>query len=281
MDYFWNGEGFDWSSNSLPAYWLLETSHTIHGMTGDMLGSGGASIFKGMLFGMTQRDAGTSQSIWKFWDYANITNMDAHFAWWMVDGPAAVNVSFVTSPTQAPAQNNCTWSMTQDKYYGSENTPGCFYPPQGPTAGCWPTGHTLSDFQEACCNDIECLGFSFDPSANGGFCKANLDGPFSLKGYQGYIKKGGPPPPPCSTLPLVSVWSQFGHSAVLALASWCPNSVNITLAVDWEALGLTSSTARAELPDIPGVQVGRQLAGPEGPFEVDRDGGLLLLITQA
>ena len=284
MDYFWNGEGFDWSQNSQPPYWLLETSLTIHGMTGDMLGSGAGNIFKGMLFGMTMRDADTSQAIWKFWDATNISATDAHFAWWMADadGPA-VNVSFAAPPAlPAPAAPyNCTWQVSQDKYYGSQNEPGCFYPPQGPTAGCWPSGHTLEDFKAACCGDVECLGFSFNPSQSSGCCKRNLDGPFSLAGEQGFVKQGGPPPPPCAALPLASVWSKYGSHAIVAVASWCPSAVNITLALDWAALGLDPSTARAELPDIAGVQVGRALPGAEGPFEVKNEGGLLMHISAA
>lgn len=57
MDYVWNGEGFDW--NAKPAYWLIETSGIIHGLSGDMLGSGSKSIFRGMVFGMTERNADT------------------------------------------------------------------------------------------------------------------------------------------------------------------------------------------------------------------------------
>lgn len=49
----WNGEGFDFSGS--PAYWLVELSSRIHGLSGDMLGSGPGSAFRGMLFGMTER----------------------------------------------------------------------------------------------------------------------------------------------------------------------------------------------------------------------------------
>lgn len=55
MDYIWNGEGFNF--NGAPAYWVTEISNHIHGITGDLLGSGAKSIFRAMTFGMTQRDA--------------------------------------------------------------------------------------------------------------------------------------------------------------------------------------------------------------------------------
>ena len=38
-----------------PAYWLVELSSRIHGLSGDMLGSGDGSAFRGMLYGMTDR----------------------------------------------------------------------------------------------------------------------------------------------------------------------------------------------------------------------------------
>ena len=49
----WNGEGFDFSGS--PAYWLVELSSRIHGLSGDMLGGGPGSAFRGMLYGMTAR----------------------------------------------------------------------------------------------------------------------------------------------------------------------------------------------------------------------------------
>ena len=271
VDYFWDGEGFNW--NAAPAYWLVETSLTVHGLTGDMLGSGERSLFRGMVFGMTQRDADSSQALWRFWDAVRINETDAHFAWWQ-GGPAAVNVSVAAGGASA-ASSNCTWSVTQGSYRGSVNTP-CF-PPEGPTPGCWVAPRTLQAAQDACCADAACLGLSFNAATGQGCCKASLDGPFTLKGEEGLVKSGGPPPPPCARV-LASAWSRFGSHAVLAVASWCSAAQNVTLAVDWDALGLDAATAKASLPDIPGVQAGRALAGPQGPFEVGPDGGLLMLL---
>ena len=108
VDYFWDGEGFNWA-NAAPAYWLVETSLTVHGLTGDMLGSRERSVFRGMVFGMTQRDADSSQALWRFWDATRINDTDAHFAWWQA-GPAAVNVS-VVAPAQG-SSSNCTWRVS-------------------------------------------------------------------------------------------------------------------------------------------------------------------------
>ena len=145
--------------------------------------------------------------------------------------------------------------------------------------GCWETSHPVGDVQAKCCGDPLCKGFSYHPANGQGCCKATLDGPFSLAGIQGFVKQGGPPPPPCSQVH-ATTWSKYGSHAVVAVAAWCPGSVNVTLAVDWDALGLSAGTAVASLPDIPGVQEGAALpGGPSGPFQLPVDGGLLMLIA--
>ena len=278
IDYFWNGEGYDFSPASAPAYWLVETSLTVHGLTGDMLGSGARSVFKGMLSGMTQRDADSSQALWGMWDATRINETDALFSWWMADGQNAVNVTVAVSGAEAaaaPAPPNCTWQETIGSYYGSVNTP-CL-PADGPTPGCWASRHTLQAAQEACCSDAQCLGLSFNPSDGTGCCKANQDGPFHLKGEVGYVKSGGPPPPPCTTV-LSTTWSKYASHAVVAVASWCRAPTNVTLSIDWEALGLNPATVVASLPGVAGVQAARQVSDARGPFEVAVDGGLIMLL---
>ena len=105
--------------------------------------------------------------------------------------------------------------------------------------------------------------------------------PFANLAFSAVLPARAPSPADAATTPLASVWSKFASHAIVAVASWCPSAVNITLAVDWAALGMDPSTARTELPNIPGVQVGRQLPGPEGPFEVPSEGGLLMHIIAA
>ena len=282
VDYYWDGEGFNWN-NAAPAYWLVETSLTVHGLTGDMLGSGERSVFRGMVFGMTQRDADSSQALWKFWDATRINETDALFSWWMADGGSPVVATPVAASAALPAAPAppCTWSQTNGSYYGSVNDAGCFPQKEGPTPGCWTSPRTLQAFQAACCADVTCLGFSFNPQNANGCCKANLDGPFRLQGEQGFVKHGGPPPPPpqpCNST-LTTVWSKFGSHAVVAVAHWCTSSTNVTLAVDWAALGLTEGNSVVSLPDIAGVQAGQASVQIEGPWELPVNGGLLMYIS--
>jgi hypothetical protein len=93
--------------------------------------------------------------------------------------------------------------------------------------------------------------------------------------YDGYRKQLGP----CTSV-YASTWSKFGSHAVVAVATWCPDPVNVSLAVDWAALGLDSSTANATLPAISGVQAGQALptGGAQGPFVLKPNEGLLMLI---
>ena len=63
------------------------------------------------------------------------------------------------------------------------------------------------------------------------------------------------------------------------VATFGAQAVNVSLTVNLTALGL-DSTAVASLPAIPGVQAGAALPnGPAGPFELQPDSGLLMLIA--
>ena len=87
-----------------------------------------------------------------------------------------------------------------------------------------------------------------------------------------------PPPPPCAST-LTTVWSKFASHAIVAVAHWCTYSANITLAVDWAALGLTEGSSVVSLPDIAGVQAGQASVQIEGPWALPVNGGLLLYIS--
>lgn len=267
IDYAWNGEGFDFSAP--PAYWLVEISGAIHGVSGDMLGSGARSIWRGLVFGMTQRDAVSSQAIWRMWDATNISACDAFFAYWEVDGTPAVTATADGGP---PAAGACNYTVTRGAYSGSANEQ-CL-PPSGPTPGCWSTPFDLAAVQAACCADAACAGFSFAPASGLGCCKADQRGLTHNADYDGYDKVG--PPAPCPVL--ATTWSSFGSHAVVAVASFCGRAANVTLAVDWDALGLDAATARASLPAIDGVQAPATLARAEGPFAVGVDGGFVMLL---
>ena len=274
VDYVWDGEGYDFAGS--PAYWLVEISAMLHGLTGDTLGSGEASVWRAMLFGMTQRDAVTSQALWRAWDATGIAQATAVFGWWDMDGPAAVNVSYsATAGAAGSAAGNCTWLHNTGGYYGSTNEQ-CL-PPVGPTAGCW-LSEDLADVQAACCADPACAGFSYGPAAHTGCCKAEVR-EFTADGnYDGYRKQGWVPPGegPCV---LATTWSAYASHTVIVLANFCGAPVNATLAVQWAEIGLDAATAVSSLPGIEGVQTAAALAGPEGPFALGTDGGIYLLIS--
>ena len=278
MDSVWNGEGFDFGGP--PAYFLIEVSNLLHGLTGDMLGSGTATIWRGMLFGMTQRDAVYSQAMWRTWDAVAINATDAVFGWWDATGPAAVNVSVSVSVSAAaadvPAAAPCSYNVSTAAYYGSHNE-DCL-PPSGPTPGCWLTA-ALADVQAACCADAACAGFSFAPASGAGCCKSEVTDRIDDPNYSGYRKVGWVPPVPANCV-LATTWSSYTSHSIIVVANFCGTAVNATLALAWEELGLDAATAVASLPNIDGVQAQTPLpAGPRGPFELGVDGGLLMLVA--
>lgn len=63
------------------------------------------------------------------------------------------------------------------------------------------------------------------------------------------------------------------------MASWCQQVTNITLNIDWSALGLDKITANVSLPAIDGVQTGEELSNAGGPFSIEPNDGLLMLIA--
>jgi hypothetical protein len=80
VDSIWNGEGFDFSGS--PTYWLVEISSYIHGLTGDRLGGGtGPNDFRGMLFGMTERNSATAPALWALWDWLDLPSL-AQVGFW-------------------------------------------------------------------------------------------------------------------------------------------------------------------------------------------------------
>jgi hypothetical protein len=273
MSYIWNGEGFDWSAE--PPYWLMETSGIAHGLSGDMLGSGTRSIFRGLVFGMTQRDAVTSQAIWRFWDATRIADATQFFGWFEIDGPHAVNVT-VNAATVATSAA-CNFTVTHGEYYGEVNEQ-CLQP-SGPTPGCWAVSYDLATVQAACCADAACAGFSYAPKSGQGCCKANLAGLSHDPSYDGYTKNGWAPPPPPYACILASVWSAYESHAIIFVANWCGATTNVTLSLDWDALGLDAATAVATLPAIDGVQEPEALASAAGPFALPADGGLAMLVA--
>jgi hypothetical protein len=73
-----------------------------------------------------------------------------------------------------------------------------------------------------------------------------------------------------------TVYRRNGRSMV-ALASWAPAVVSVTLAVDWKALGLDASRAVLEVPEIAGLQAARTLT-PRDAIEVAPGKGIIFII---
>lgn len=69
MDSLWFGEGYDY--NESPDYWLFNISGIPYGMFGEML-AGGGNRWRGMLYGMTARQAWGGgpevPALWEVWD---------------------------------------------------------------------------------------------------------------------------------------------------------------------------------------------------------------------
>jgi hypothetical protein len=52
-----------------------------------------------------------------------------------------------------------------------------------------------------------------------------------------------------------TTWVRHGHGALIAIGSWNPTTVNLTLAdltVDWSSMGLTPASTALEVPAVPG-----------------------------
>lgn len=274
VDYLWNGEGFSFSSS--PAYWLVEISGIVHGLSGDMLGSGENSIFRGLVFGMTQRDAVSSQAIWRMWDEVHIEDTDTLFGWWEIDGPQAVTVNvsvpFIDSSL-------CNFTVTQGGYYGSNNEQ-CL-PPSGPTPGCWSVATDLTTVKNACCADPLCAGFSFSHAVESGIgcCKTDQAGGLNQNpAYDGYSRQGWGPQPEVGCAK-ATIFSKYASHAIVSVASWCQGTTNVSLSFNWDELGLDPSTAVVTLPNIDGVQKPATLSSASGPFTMTPQDGIVLLLT--
>eukprot|EP00462_Mataza_sp_D1_P007298 CAMPEP_0175122530 /NCGR_PEP_ID=MMETSP0087-20121206/1765_1 /TAXON_ID=136419 /ORGANISM="Unknown Unknown, Strain D1" /LENGTH=1130 /DNA_ID=CAMNT_0016404173 /DNA_START=50 /DNA_END=3442 /DNA_ORIENTATION=+ len=98
MDSVWNGEGYSYSSG--PGYWLMECSGLPHGLSGDRLsGTGPTNDFRSLLFGMTERNSATAESLWSFFDLVDIAGTTM-VGWWEGDSP--VTLSYTCPPSESP-----------------------------------------------------------------------------------------------------------------------------------------------------------------------------------
>ncbi len=88
FDLLWRGEGF--YNDTPPDFWLIERSGVAFGIPGEMLGRG--DPFKGLLFGMTDRDGwgGSPAGLWRFFDEAGLGDMELS-GWWDDDCPVKLS----------------------------------------------------------------------------------------------------------------------------------------------------------------------------------------------
>ena len=279
MDSVWNGEGFDFSA--LPAYWLVEVSSRIHGMTGDMLGAGVDAAFRGALFGMTTRNSAEAPAFWRMWDATGIAAAAAEAVFSTLDllpSPVRVVNGTMCAGSPAPNPGSCNWTVTRNSYFDGA--------PCGAPAGneaCFgdgtPDGRlALADAQARCCADPLCSGMSFNPSVESGCWKRSNSCLVGASGVDGYQKPGFvPAPAPGATATHATVFSAFGSHAVVAVATWCPAGQAATLVIDYVALGLDPARLNVTAPAIDGVQGAAGFPSAEGPFPL-KGGGIVLLL---
>ena len=279
VDSVWNGEGFDFSA--LPAYWLVEVSSRVHGLTGDMLGAGVDAAFRGALFGMTTRNSNEAPAWWKMWDATDIAGAAADAVFSTLDllpSPVAVVNGTTCSGSPPPNPGSCNWTATKDSYFDGA--------PCGSPAGneaCFgdgaPIGRlALADAQARCCADALCGGFSYEPSGQNGCFKRSNSCLVSSAGIDGYQKPGfAPAPAPGATATHATVFSKLGSHAIIAVATWCPAGQSATLSLDYAALGLDPARLNVTAPAIAGVQEAASFASAEGPFAL-KGGGIVLLL---
>ena len=274
-DSAWNGEGFNWNGDS--AYWLTDVSGFIHGIPCDRLG--GSDNFKGMLFGNYERNSATAPAIWKLWDDVNIEE-STMVGWWEDDAP----VHAVTPPPPpappSPAGNvSCVDSFTETKgsYIMAPGGPGGVIG-FGGACGAGASNQkypklTVAQAKAACCELKEdCAGFSWMNSQPvdkpGTGClekkKAGMEHDAAVTGFE---KAGGAVAGPCSDDDIkTTTYVNYGKSALVVVASWCAAPANVTLQIDWAALGLESGSATVTQPAIEGVQAAQKHASSSGLF---------------
>ena len=74
--------------------------------------------------------------------------------------------------------------------------------------------------------------------------------------------------------------------AVVVIASWCAAAANVTLTVDWDALGLQPAASVVSFPEIAGVQAAGRPSFPATdahlhPINVAGSHGVVLVVGAA
>ena len=243
-----------------------------------------------MLFGNYERNSGTAQAIWKLWDEVAI-EARAMVGWWEDDAPVQAR-----PPPPAPGNaSSCHGSF--------QHTVGSFISSPGGPSGVIGFGAecgaeagnekypklTVAEAKATCCDlGAGCVGFSFataglpaGAASTGCFEKAK-GGMAHSQGVDGYERQGGAGAQ-CSEGDIKATsYVDYGVSALVVIASWCEADTNVTLQVDWGALGLDAAKATVTQPGVPGVQPAGNHGGGKGSFVIKGsgtdNGGVILLI---
>lgn len=114
---------------------------------------------------------------------------------------------------------------------------------------------------DCCALGDGCLGFDWktsnDPTVPGDGCmQKNNAGINHDAAYTGYFKDGGQAPTKhCSISDIkATAYVTYQKQAVIVVASWCAGSANVSISIDWAALGLTASHVTVSQPAVKGVQ---------------------------
>eukprot|EP01043_Picozoa_sp_COSAG02_P026181 COSAG02_NODE_1500_length_12266_cov_513.415468_9_plen_490_part_00 len=288
-DSAWNGEGFNWAGDS--AYWLTDVSGFIHGIPCDRLG--GPDAIKGMLFGNYERNSGSAQPIWKFWDAIKIEDSEM-IGWWEDDSPVSLSLP---PPSPSPHHKNIScvdgYTARKGSYVGSVGGPSGVY---GFGGDCGPPGSnkkfpslTVAQAKVDCCAlGDDCFGFDWktsnDPTkpADGCMQRNNKDGVAHNADYTGYFKgDANIPSKVCSISDIkATTYVTFQKQAVIVVASWCGGSANVTLGIDWTQLGLDATKVEVTQPAVEGVQaaVNHGSSVPVLSIAGSTNGGAMLVI---
>ena len=170
------------------------------------------------------------------------------------------------------------WNITQNGYYDGDP---CGQP-EG-NVGCF-NSETISAAEASCCGNPLCAGFSLVPNGDGtysGCYKRSKSCYRSSQGDLGYNKPNFVPPPNPDSAVVATTYSAFGRFAVIVIASYCPGVSTTTLGIDWVALGLNASAVNMTAPAIAGVQAAAAFPDPTGPYTLDANGGVILLLQAA
>lgn len=267
VDSVWNGEGFNWGGTW--AYYLIEISSLLHGLSGDRLGGKGLD-HRGMLFGMTQRNSKQATALWSVWDKYHISD-STMIGFWEDDAPATLHHT----------NSSCTegFTMLHNSYKeacgGSSSNRGFGGGCGSGTSPFYPK-LTIKEAKTICCNMTEeCKGFSFshamDSKQRGVGCFKLNDNCGITKNnkYDGYSMQ-------CSIDDFkATTFVVFQSHALIVIASWCPNSSTVSLQLNATALGL-QKPLHMYAPAIPGIQSKKDFGNGTLPFLVEK--GWILVV---